>query len=561
MAKGGKMPIEKLVAWYEKHGFKPVEGGSAGNVLMRREPELPAIAQRALDLPPAEAKMAAGNVVAGAPQAHAGFGERLGKALDAQAEAARKRLAARGTRLYSIGFDPEMIADHSVIVAAEMFSKGMRAKSAVSAWMIDKWGEEIRPHIKAIYEKAQARLLKMFKTEGNSQRKLAQLQALRDSGTHGMDWYETTADYVQKEFGEDADMMLRFLAATSANSSTEAGSNLALKAFGQWKQGLPFDGMRGSSMVKNLEEAARGEQFGGDKVNSFYRALAGDKDAVVLDRWMIRSLGIPLKKGSLSDSDYKLYSQIVKNLAADAEMSPRQFQAAIWEGARIGEAHLRWKKGGPKAVSKIGSALPLDQLLQREFNGMTPYQWVEVNRMRLEDLRNMTVGMKAARESGGYTFNPGDWTTDKTPGYVVTLLNDVVPKKEFYPGALTKFKAQVQKLISVAAFGDTHLNIGAFDMGEYKPNHFSLDLNVVIPNTGPEALAKAKAIGKVNRQFQIGEIGPDGNYVTGHDTGYDPKSQGPQFVPPAKGAERAAWFKSAIGRARTLLDQIDFKME
>lgn len=39
---GGKMPIKKLVAWYVKHGFKPIKNSStSGNVVMRREPNLP----------------------------------------------------------------------------------------------------------------------------------------------------------------------------------------------------------------------------------------------------------------------------------------------------------------------------------------------------------------------------------------------------------------------------------------------------------------------------------------------------------------------------------------
>jgi len=557
MSRGGKMPIEKLTAWYAKHGFEPIEGAPsvAGNVLMRREPALPALAERTKGLAPEQAQIAAGNVTNGKPLANGAVGNRLEDFLNKQAESARKRLLSGGVREAFTG-GAQQLADMSIVAAAEMFSRGLRTKTAVTNWLIDKWGEEVRPHAEAIFQRASKRLLQMFKTEGNAKRRLGQLISLRDSGAHGMDWYEETNDYVQKEFGEDADMFLRFLAATSAGSSTEAGANLALKAFGQWKQGLPFDGMRGQHMVMMLDQAARGEEFGGDKIASFYRALKGDKEAVVLDRWMIHALGLPMKKGSLGENDYKLYEQIVRNLAGDAKMSPRQFQAAVWEGARVSEAHARLKSGGIRAVSKIGSARPLEHLIKAEFGELTPYQWVQHNRMRLEDLNAMSDGLRSARAEGGYTFNPGDWTADKTPGYVVTLLNDKVPNKEFYPNALTKFKSQVKKLLTVQAFGDNHLNIGTFKLPD---GNWSLDLNVVIPD-GPGAREKAIAIGKANRQFEIGEIGPDGNYVTGHPTGYDPKKHGPQFLPPGKGPERAAWFKSAIGRANALLDQLSFKL-
>jgi hypothetical protein len=626
--KGGKIPLEKLLPWYEKHGYKVTEKGQ-GWATVRREPSLPALVERVKDLPPPEritaaalklpdgtilsgrhhgeayaqggsqetaiegfltesgrflsrneadafvpdlnkkpigqvidrAKMAAGNVTLGQPMAQGEIGGGMERFLDAQAKAAQARIKARGTRLM-MGIDPESLADHSIVLAADMFTKGIRSLPAAEAWLVEQHGEAIRPYSPDIYNKGQKRLMKMFRTRGHANARLNELVALRDAGTHGMDWYEETANWVHKTFGDDANMFIKFLAITSADSSTEGGASLAMKAFAQWKQGLPFDGMRGPHMVGMLEKAVRGEPFGEGKISSFHRALAGDKDAVVLDRWMIRALGLPTTS-NLSPKDYELYSQIVRNLAGDAKMSPRQLQAAIWEGSRIGNLHERWKKGGPKAVSKVGSARPLEHLLQKEFGGMTPYQWVTYNKMKLEDLRNMSAGLRAAREQGGYTFNPMTWETDKTPGYVVTLASDVVPKKEFYPAALTNFKRNFQRLISAAAFGgpnDPHLNIGTFDLKDYKPGHYSLDFNVVVP-FGPGALEKATQIGKMNRQFEIGEIGPNGEYVQGHKTGYNPKKHGPQFVPPKGGPERREWFKKAAARANTLMDQVSFTLK
>jgi hypothetical protein len=557
--RGGKIPLEKLLPWYEQHGYKVVRKGE-GWAEVRREPSAGAIADRVKGLSAAEAKLAAGNVQLGQPLAHADFGTRLGKVLDSAADAARARIKARGTRL-SMGLDPADLADHSIVLAAEMFSHGMRTKAAVAAWLTEKYGVAIKPHIEAIYAKAQKRLMVMFKSDARAQTKLKELVGLRGAGAHGMGWYEETATWVKKTFGpEDSDMFLRFLALTSADSSTEGGAALAMKAFAQWKGGLPFDGMRGPHMVGMLHDAVRGENFGGDKIQSFYRALRGEKDAVVLDRWMIRALGLPASRSALSEPDYKLYSAIVRNLADDAKMSPRQLQAAIWEGSRVGDLHKRWKSGGPSATSKVGPARPLEHLLQREFGGMTPYQWVEQNHMKHQTLADMSAGLRAARETGGYTFNPQDWKTDASPGYVVTLATDMVPRQEFYPAALTKFANHFKHVISTSAFGGPHVNIGVFDLKDYKPGHYSLDFNVVIPQ-GPGALEKAKAIGKQTRQFEIGEVGPDGQYVQGHKTGYNPKKDGAQYLPPVKGSERTAWFKSAVARARTLIDQVEFTMK
>jgi len=550
--RGGEIPLDKLVPWYEQHGFKVVERGEDFAVV-RREPSLGAVMKRIENLDPLQAETAAGNVTLGQPLVKAEFGTKLTQFLEKQAEAARTRIKDRGVRL-GAGLDPTELADHAIVVAAEMFTKGMRTKSAVSRWLVETYGEHIQPHIDAIYERAQKRLTTMFKTEARAATKLKELTALRDAGKHGADWYEETANWVRKEFGpEDSDMFLRFLALTSADSSTEAGAALALKAFGQWKQGLPFDGMRGPHMVKMAESAVRGEDFGSNKIQSFYRALRGDEDAVVLDRWMIRALGLPASTTALKGANYGLYERIVRNLAADANMTPRQLQAAIWEGARVGDLHNRWKKGGPKAVSKVGSARPLEQLLQREFDGMTPYQWVERNRIRLDDLANMSEGMKVAKEQGGYSFNPKTWKADERPGFVVTLASDVVPRQEFYPAALTKFKNQFRRILA----DESGLNIGVFDMGENKPGHFSVDLNMIIPD-GPGAREKAIALGKMNRQFQVGRISPEG--FEGIDTGYNPKKHGPQYLPPQSGQDRTKWFRAAEQRARQLLDSVSFKL-
>jgi hypothetical protein len=67
----------------------------------------------------------------------------------------------------------------------------------------------------------------------------------------------------------------------------------------------------------------------GLKTNSFARNIAGDKDAVTIDVWMIRAAGMDAAKG-VNDTQYRILSEIVKELAANRGMYPATAQALIW---------------------------------------------------------------------------------------------------------------------------------------------------------------------------------------------------------------------------------------
>jgi hypothetical protein len=492
------------------------------------------------------------------------LGARVEKQLDLFASAAEERLKGKLGRLQA-GFDPSMLVDLSIIGAAKMYKLGMRSQKAFNETMTKLYGEVIRPHLKDLYQKS-LKILERSILGGPTKKQVTHLLELAKSGRHGMKWYDETAAWAKKTFGEDADMMLRFLAATSADSATEAGATMAMKAYAQWKLGLPFSGFRSKSMAGNLERAARGEQFGGDKIDSFYRALRGDEDAVVLDRWMMKALGFKNPPTAFGSAQYRMFSEVVRDMAAQEGMTTRQFQAAIWEGARVQSAHQRFAQGGAKAVAQIGSARPLEQLVNARLGGKSPLQWVESNNLTTRKLSSASAGMKAAREQGGYSFNPFTWEADKTPGYIVTLASDVVPKNLFYTPMLMEFRKRFAQHIEGAGADmfrrGQHLNVGVWDMGQNKPDHFSMDLNIVLPEYMKEQALK---LGLENKQFEVGHIDAQGNY-TGFKTGYEPTVHGKQDVPtPAKqseggqhthGPKRLAWFEKANTKVSDLLDKL-----
>ena len=86
-------------------------------------------------------------------------------------------------------------------------------------------------------------------------------------------------------------------------------------------------------LTNNLRMARAAVSIGfdalkGPKTNAFARAIAGDENAVVVDVWMMRALG--LEKKSPNKEEYKTIARAIKTVAAEFGMTPRAMQALIW---------------------------------------------------------------------------------------------------------------------------------------------------------------------------------------------------------------------------------------
>jgi hypothetical protein len=66
----------------------------------------------------------------------------------------------------------------------------------------------------------------------------------------------------------------------------------------------------------------------GLKTNNFAKAIAGNENAVVIDVWMLRALGI--EKKTPTQSQYKEMADAVTAVATKHGMTPRAMQALIW---------------------------------------------------------------------------------------------------------------------------------------------------------------------------------------------------------------------------------------
>jgi hypothetical protein len=67
--------------------------------------------------------------------------------------------------------------------------------------------------------------------------------------------------------------------------------------------------------------------LGGPKVRAFWRALAGDPDACVLDIWMFRAFGYP---DNVTAKVYAEITEVMERAAAHVGESVRDLQAIIW---------------------------------------------------------------------------------------------------------------------------------------------------------------------------------------------------------------------------------------
>jgi thermostable 8-oxoguanine DNA glycosylase len=66
----------------------------------------------------------------------------------------------------------------------------------------------------------------------------------------------------------------------------------------------------------------------GMKTNAFAKAIAGDENAVVIDVWMLRAVGI--EKKSPTPKQYKELADAVTKVSAQLNLTPRTTQALIW---------------------------------------------------------------------------------------------------------------------------------------------------------------------------------------------------------------------------------------
>jgi hypothetical protein len=94
-------------------------------------------------------------------------------------------------------------------------------------------------------------------------------------------------------------------------------------------------GKRVGTYAANITKAERilqGEPvmnvLGGLKTRAFARNIAGKRDVVTVDRWMLRALGHG--RDSCTPRQYERYAAIIAEAAQQVGVDARDFQAVVW---------------------------------------------------------------------------------------------------------------------------------------------------------------------------------------------------------------------------------------
>jgi hypothetical protein len=140
-------------------------------------------------------------------------------------------------------------------------------------------------------------------------------------------WY-LDAERVAAEVARNLDSTLEVGASVvSAFSPRERWTNNVTKAI-SFSLGNHIPGFKNNMLMANNAIAFGYDALKGPKTNAFARAIAGDENAVVIDVWMLRAVGI--EKKTPNQTQYKELANAVTKVANEFGMTPRAMQALIW---------------------------------------------------------------------------------------------------------------------------------------------------------------------------------------------------------------------------------------
>lgn len=153
------------------------------------------------------------------------------------------------------------------------------------------------------------------------------------------DWYAAASaetDSAADELGIDRDRFAGAVAALSPRMvwSTPTGKRPNIAAAARLaldpsaRVGLPGPTDQARRILAGADPLA---VLTGPKTRSFYRALRGDSDAVVIDAWVLRAMAARPPK---SLAAYDRLADQIRTAAAQLAVTPAALQAAVWSAIR-----------------------------------------------------------------------------------------------------------------------------------------------------------------------------------------------------------------------------------
>jgi hypothetical protein len=268
------------------------------------------------------------------------------------------------------------------ILGATLIAKGVKDPAQFEAALkhaLDLPEGSFKPEdLEAIYQGAEGQFDKLLDKVVREDGTFPQAQELLDlfnKGKFRLDWYNGTFDTLVRIFDGNADLFAKLIAATSpqapaditetvldisgkvkqrriAKAAIEAGGpgstnlDMALDAYKAVMKARnveefislikadPQIGEAFPARMNNLIRAFEGGDLQGPKVANFYKNIVGIADALTVDSWMQKIFfGRNIQGATQPAVDF--FTEMVRPLAAEAGVSIREFQAALWTAQKI----------------------------------------------------------------------------------------------------------------------------------------------------------------------------------------------------------------------------------
>lgn len=331
-------------------------------------------------------------------------------------------------------------ADEFQALASEgtsLFQKRPIERRGVSKWLRDAEKEGNRGMAR--------RLAEHFRKAPPTE----ELKAAALAGAAKKGWYRKSMLAIQRVFGDDAPRFTSLLAALSPQDSVENSFKNALKVWKAWTdEGRPTDEadidriLNANTTVPKFDketgrEISRAEalkarrnntvttfqaskadvadlskfKLSGLKVDSFYRNLMGDMEAVTLDAWMATFFGMPDKGKLGSKGRYRALSAAVRKAAQELTAETGE----PWSPAEVQETIWSWAKALVEQRADEGEYRTAVEIIKNETNGLDPKRITSVpdfagllSNAVYAPLMEASLAERAREAAGGTTERPGE---------------------------------------------------------------------------------------------------------------------------------------------------------
>lgn len=198
------------------------------------------------------------------------------------------------------------------------------------------------------------------------------LKSLAEEGSYGKDWYHDSAKAVLEFVDgnlEDARAFIALLSIYSPQAKVDANTTFALRAWAQYKAGLPVRVKTGTQDEKAQKALAGDPEFwkefwSGEKTGNFYRNLmkgadpeAGAEQGATIDLWMIRAgeyTPTEAPNEQPNAGQYAFMEDETNRIAGELGWSPEEVQAAIWVAMKSRMENESVKKETERTSEKKG---------------------------------------------------------------------------------------------------------------------------------------------------------------------------------------------------------------